>query len=270
MLTRRCASRPGDLRPGPGARARALMLVAVLSATLLFVPSLALATQETNPNEQSTETATPEGAPEAEATQTPSPSPLPTITPTATSTRPPKPLTGLVLVPLLVRPTGSEEEIPPDKGLVTGRVLEVSGRGLCGQVVRVSRDGFAQTALTGDDGAYAIGNLEPGTYSVVVEGQISTPANGVHMEGGMAMQVDFTQIKPASALVRPTDTPARTPTPTRSPTVTRTPVPPAAVPAATPTATPGPAATTADITQWWGWLGIDLDISGLVPTCTSA
>ncbi|MHB9092092.1 MAG: carboxypeptidase-like regulatory domain-containing protein [Chloroflexota bacterium] len=195
----------------------------------------------------------------AVSSATPVPGP-PTATPTATSTRPARPITGLVLVPLSVRILFAPAGTPPDRGIISGRVLEATGRGVYGLVVKVSRSGFEQTASTGDDGGYEIADLEPGTYTVVVEQQISTPAEGVALQAGQALQVDFVQIRAASAT-----TSATGPSPTATATATRTatPIPPTATPTPTPTATPRAAPAGMDLSRWWGWLGIELDLGGL-------
>jgi hypothetical protein len=143
-------------------------------------------------------------------------------------------------------------------------VVEANGRGIWGLVVKASRQGWSGTAQTGDDGSYEMVGLEPGEYSVVVEGQISTPAEGVRVEAGLALQVDFAQIRSpgtsASATRTPAGTVTRTPTATRTPT----PVPPTATVTPSPTPTPRPpAASMFDVTRWWTWLGFDIDLSAL-------
>ena len=234
-----------DVRSTFSRRRYALGLWALLGAVLVL-PGLALAAP---PGQQA---------------------PTPTQTPTAqqsqpTATRPAKPLSGLVLVPLTVRPGVPTPGSPPEATAIKGRVFDSAGHGLWGQVVKVTREGFTATATTGDDGAYEVGNLAPGTYSVVVEKQICTPADGVKVEAGKPMQVDFVQIRPAPmATYTPTRSAARTAQATPSPTATRTPRPePTSTPRATPTPTPRPAAGPPTIEQVWNWLGLDLDLSAL-------
>lgn len=199
--------------------------------------------------------------------------PLPTdATPTATSTLPAEPITtftllakpiaNLVLVPMAVRPAFAPPDSPPDRGIIRGRVLEASGRGVYGLVVKVTRTGFQQTATTGDDGGYEIASLEPGIYTVVVEQQICSPAEGLNLRGGQALQVDFVQIRPQSATVSPTGTRGPSPWATAAPTPAPISLPP--TPTASPTPTPRPApAGLLDVSRWWGWLAIDIDLGGL-------
>ncbi|MHB1417934.1 MAG: carboxypeptidase-like regulatory domain-containing protein [Chloroflexota bacterium] len=179
--------------------------------------------------------------------------------PTATSTRSAQPITDLVLVPLAVRPAVAPPGSPPDRGIIRGRVLEASGRGVYGQVVKVTRSGFQQTATTGGDGSYEIAGLEPGTYSVVVERQICTPAEGLNLPAGQALQVDFVQIPPPSPTASPTASPTGTREP--SPGVTATPTPLPLTTTVSPTPTPHSAfVDPLDVSRWWDWLGLDLDL----------
>jgi hypothetical protein len=57
------------------------------------------------------------------------------------------------------------------RGSITGKVLDASGLPLPGATVTVTDQGtgFTRTAVTAETGAYAIPNLEPGTFTVSVE-----------------------------------------------------------------------------------------------------
>ncbi len=237
--------------------------VGLLCAVLTLLWLSPVVTQAA-PAEQQTPTATAAGQPMPPGVTSPTP-PLPPLLPTATSTRPAKPVSGLVLVPYAVRPL-TEAGTPPDATFIRGRVLEASGRGLWGQVVKVSRQGFAATATTGDDGSYEVGGLEPGTYTVTVEQQITTPAENVKLERGRPMVVDFVQIRVAP-MVTPTKSSAATATATATRTPTKTPRPePSATATRSPTPSPRPTSTSAtdDLARWWNWLGLDVDLGGLV------
>ncbi len=247
-------------RPRRQKGTRGVGLLCAVLALLWLLPVVALAA----PAGQQAPTATAAGQPPPPDVASPTP-PLPLVQPTATSTRPAKPVTGLVLVPYAVRPL-TEAGTPPDAVLVRGRVLEASGRGLWGQMVKVSRPGFATTATTGDDGSYQVGGLEPGTYTVTVEQQITTPAENVKLERGKPMVVDFVQIRVAP-LATPTGSGGPTATATATRTPTKTPRPEAtATPTRSPTPTPRPAGTSAtdNLARWWNWLGLDIDLGGLV------
>ncbi|MDA8219724.1 MAG: carboxypeptidase-like regulatory domain-containing protein [Dehalococcoidales bacterium] len=183
--------------------------------------------------------------------------------PTATSTWSAQPTTDLVLVPMAVRPAVAPPGSPSDRGIIRGRVLEASGRGVYGQVVKVTRGGFRQTATTAGDGSYEIAGLEPGTYSVVVERQICTPAEGLNLPAGQALQVDFVQIPPPSPTASPTASPTgtRQPSPGVATTPTRTPTPLPLTTTVSPTPTPHSAfVDPLDVSRWWDWLGLDLDL----------
>jgi hypothetical protein len=145
-------------------------------------------------------------------------------------------------------------------------VLDSTGRGVCGLVVTAARGGSRHSAATDDDGSYEIAGLAPGAYTVVVERQICTPAVGLAVAAGQALEVDFAQIRPPEATASPTGT--RGPSPTATAIAASTPTPLTATPTAMSTVSPTPAprapATAAqDLSRWWGWLGIDVDLGDL-------
>jgi hypothetical protein len=179
-----------------------------------------------------------------------------TVVPPPTGTRADKPLTGLVLVPLNVKAAPPTPGNAPDLTAIRGQVVDYSGQGLWGQVVKVTRGQASQTAVTNDAGFYEVDGLVPGVYSVVVDGQICTPAENLKPEAGGGLQVDFGQIRTAATAIVST----RTGTPLAA-TPTRTPVPAEVTPTTTPT--PKPTATPAGISRWWTWIGIDVDTSAL-------
>lgn len=198
-------------------------------------------------------------------TRTPS-SAATTPSPTADSSNPcalaRKPITNMTLVPLAVRPAVADSSSQAGRASIQGRILDASGRGLCGLTVRVTRGGFEQRATTLDDGGYLLADLEPGTYTVVVEQQISTPVAGLNLAAGQALQVDFVQIRPTTPTVAPTGTHGPSPTATTTKAATPTPVAPTATASPTPFA-PRDTAGPFDVWRWWGWLGFELDLEGL-------
>jgi hypothetical protein len=54
---------------------------------------------------------------------------------------------------------------------MTGRVLDAGGLALPGATITVTEQntGYSRTVVTADTGGYAIANLDPGVYAVVVE-----------------------------------------------------------------------------------------------------
>jgi hypothetical protein len=165
---------------------------------------------------------------------------------------------SLMLVPVAVRAGAAAPGSPPDRGIVRGQIRDASGRGLCGLVVRVTRSGFQRTAVTENEGKYEIANLEPGVYDVTVERQLCSPAAGLTLPAGQALQIDFVELRPLSATVSPTATGSPRPSPTATPQPTSTPAPPAQP--LSPTAIPrlGPAAPL-DPGGWWEDLGTNVD-----------
>ncbi len=238
---------------GPGEQgAVAGYIAAVLLALAVFVllPLSALSA----PGEQQAPTVTP-GQSQTPSQGTPA---GPTGTPRPVATHAGKPLTGLVLVPLGVKEALPTPGNAPDLSAIRGTVVDFNGVGLWGQVVKVTRGTAVQKATTNDAGYYEIDGLPPGTYSVVVDGQICTPADNLKPPAGRALQVDFGQMLPAATAVVTT----RTAVPA-TPTATRTPVAVAAA-AATATATPHASPTPVGLSRWWSWVGIEIDTTTLV------
>src|SRR5678816_1961272 len=54
---------------------------------------------------------------------------------------------------------------------ISGRVVDASGLGLPGATVTVTSQstGFTRTVVTAETGGYAVPNLEPGIYTVLIE-----------------------------------------------------------------------------------------------------
>src|SRR5262245_13302699 len=61
--------------------------------------------------------------------------------------------------------------VAQQRGSVTGRVVDQAGLALPGATVTITEQntGFTRTVVTAETGGYAVPNLDPGTYSVVVE-----------------------------------------------------------------------------------------------------
>jgi hypothetical protein len=248
-------SSAGRVAARPYACAMCLAVVAalMLGAATLAAPLNHPLAQEQDPPTPAVETPTP-GEQEPPIIETPQIPDTPTATPTAT--RPPR--TGLVLVPLAVRPGTPSSDAPPDAGILRGKVLDNAAGGLNGQVVKVTRQGFSVTVATDGNGAYEVLALPPGKYTVVVDKQISSPVEGLDIVAGTVTQVDFVEVRGPAAT--PTagrgTTPTATPTPTATATRTATPRPTATL---VPTATPTPrTAPQNDVGRWWTSLGIDI------------
>lgn len=77
-------------------------------------------------------------------------------------------LTILVLFSLLI---AASPALGQQRGVITGKVADPDGLALPAATVTVTEQstGFNRTVVTSDNGAFSIPNLEPGTYTVVVE-----------------------------------------------------------------------------------------------------
>jgi hypothetical protein len=78
---------------------------------------------------------------------------------------------------------------------ITGRVIDASGLGLPGTTVTVTSQstGFTRTVVTAETGGYAVPNLEPGTYTILVElpGFNSVRRPDVQLTAGAALTLEF-------------------------------------------------------------------------------
>ena len=78
---------------------------------------------------------------------------------------------------------------------VTGRVVDASGLGLPGATVTVTSQstGFTRTVVTADTGGYAVPNLEPSIYTILVElpGFNSIRRPDVQLTAGAALTIEF-------------------------------------------------------------------------------
>jgi Carboxypeptidase regulatory-like domain/TonB dependent receptor-like, beta-barrel/TonB-dependent Receptor Plug Domain len=91
----------------------------------------------------------------------------------------------LVAVPALAQQQAS----------ISGRVVDASGLGLPGATVTVTSQstGFTRTSVTADTGGYAIPNLEPGIYSILIElpGFTTVRRPDVQLTAGTALTFEF-------------------------------------------------------------------------------
>jgi Carboxypeptidase regulatory-like domain/TonB dependent receptor/TonB-dependent Receptor Plug Domain len=91
----------------------------------------------------------------------------------------------LVAVPALAQQQAS----------ISGRVVDASGLGLPGATVTVTSQstGFTRTVVTADTGGYAVTNLEPGVYTVLIElpGFSSVRRPDVQLTAGTALTFEF-------------------------------------------------------------------------------
>ena len=78
---------------------------------------------------------------------------------------------------------------------ISGRVVDVSGGGLPGATVTVTSQstGFTRTVVTAETGGYAVPNLEPGIYTVLIElpGFSSVRRPDVQLTAGTALTFEF-------------------------------------------------------------------------------
>ena len=81
------------------------------------------------------------------------------------------------------------------RGSISGKVLDPDGLALPGATVTVTEQntGFTRTVVTADTGAYAIPNLEPGTYTITVEmpGFASVKRADAALTAGSAMTIEL-------------------------------------------------------------------------------
>lgn len=157
-------------------------------------------------------------------THTPTRTYTPTATPTATPTYTPTPSTGMVRGIFFWDKDSGGEYGTGDMPLNGARVT-----------LKTAAGGWITEQITGVDGAYAFGNLNPGTYRLTFE-----PPSGFELTGPAELAV---VIKANSILVYDVATRMR-PTPTLTPTTTRTATPTITnTPTRTPTRTPTPTHT---------------------------
>jgi len=78
---------------------------------------------------------------------------------------------------------------------ISGRVVDASGLGLPGATVTVTSQstGFTRTVVTAETGGYAVPNLEPGIYSILIElpGFSSVRRPDVQLTAGTALTFEF-------------------------------------------------------------------------------
>jgi hypothetical protein len=81
------------------------------------------------------------------------------------------------------------------RGSITGKVVDAAGLVLPGATVTVTEQatGFNRTVVTEETGAYAMPNLDPGTYTVVVEmsGFSTLKRPDVPLTAGSALTIEF-------------------------------------------------------------------------------
>jgi hypothetical protein len=67
--------------------------------------------------------------------------------------------------------TASSSALAQQRGVITGRVVDPDGLALPAATVTITEQatGFTRTVVTADNGAFSIANLEPGTYTLIVE-----------------------------------------------------------------------------------------------------
>ena len=82
------------------------------------------------------------------------------------------------------------------RGSVSGRVLDAGGLVLPGATVTVTEQstGFNRTVVAAETGAYAVPNLDPGVYTIVVElpGFASVKQPDLALTAGSAVTLDLT------------------------------------------------------------------------------
>jgi outer membrane receptor protein involved in Fe transport len=81
------------------------------------------------------------------------------------------------------------------RGVISGRIVDSGGLAMPGATVTLTEQntGFTRTVVSADTGAYAITNLEPGTYTVVVEmpGFASLKRGDLLLTAGSTITVDL-------------------------------------------------------------------------------
>ena len=81
------------------------------------------------------------------------------------------------------------------RGSISGKVIDQGGLALPGATVTITEQGtgFTRTAVTADNGAYLIPNLEPGTYTVTLEmpGFAALKHPDVAVTAGSAITLEF-------------------------------------------------------------------------------
>ena len=91
----------------------------------------------------------------------------------------------LVAVPTLAQQQAS----------ISGRIVDASGLGLPGATVTVTSQstGFTRTVVTADTGGYAVPNLEPGIYTILIElpGFTSVRRPDVQLTAGTSLTFEF-------------------------------------------------------------------------------
>jgi hypothetical protein len=78
---------------------------------------------------------------------------------------------------------------------ISGRVVDASALGLPGATVTVTSQstGFTRTVVTAETGGYAVPNLEPGIYTILIElpGFSSVRRPDVQLTAGTALTFEF-------------------------------------------------------------------------------
>jgi hypothetical protein len=81
------------------------------------------------------------------------------------------------------------------RGSISGKVEDQAGLALPGATVTITEQGtgFTRTAVTAENGAYLIPNLEPGTYTVTLEmpGFAALKQPDVAVTAGSAVTLEF-------------------------------------------------------------------------------
>src|SRR5262245_13085863 len=72
---------------------------------------------------------------------------------------------------LLVFLVSASTAFAQQRGSILGKVTDPAGLGVPGATITVTEQGtgFTRTAISAENGAYTLTNLEPGTYSLVVD-----------------------------------------------------------------------------------------------------
>jgi hypothetical protein len=92
--------------------------------------------------------------------------------------------------------TLSSPLLAQQRGSISGKILDPAGASLPGASLTLTEEntGFSRTAVTADTGAFAIPNLEPGTYTLTVElsGFATIKRTTILLTAGAAIAVDLT------------------------------------------------------------------------------